>query len=120
MSETTKRLKLDYPKYAEVVKSAKFSEERTRLYSLWSHLRGKLHMTKLREDTFYRLTNGVGPHNFAGVDHEPLPHQSGSGSVYYAWTLEDQEAFIAKLMPELTTELSSQDDPVVALMSVAQ
>jgi hypothetical protein len=62
----------------------------TALYSARAHARGRLHMTALREDTWYVYVRS------APVD-EPL--RMHGGSKVYAWTLEDQEKLIEKLLP---------------------
>lgn len=63
---------------------------RTALYSVRAHVRGRLHMTAVREDTWNVYTRS---------DHLPAFLRLHGGSKVYAWTLEDQEKLIEKLLP---------------------
>jgi hypothetical protein len=61
----------------------------TLLYSVRAHARGRLHMTALRDDTWYSYARR------APVD--PPLRFHGKAPVY-PWTLEDQEKLIEKLL----------------------
>ena len=63
-------------------------------YSAISHVRGKLHMSRLRIDKFFILT-GKGPE---GWTQEMIFRRHPDNA--YPWYMEDQEKLVAKALSE--------------------
>lgn len=86
----TKALESGHPLTYEWAKWKPDSWLLTALYSVRAHARGRLHMTAVREDTW---------NVYHRTDHAPAFLRMHGGSKVYAWTLEEQEKLIEKLLP---------------------